>query len=248
LLADEVVGELDPEQREIVHILSTNSRKLEALIAELINYSQANARPSAQGREKVEVARLVDETIEDNQLRLRSKSVAVARTLRPVRVLGNPERLRTIVDNLLPGQAAARPARNEGAGRGATDDEPVDVRIISATHADLDKALVEGNFREDLYYRLAVVTLFLPALAKRPEDIPLPATSFLHELAESYGERVKGFSPEALEALVNFEWPGNVRQLRNVVEQCVALSTTPLIPVTLVQRALREEPASFLSL
>ena len=76
----------------------------------------------------------------------------------------------------------------------------------------------------------------------------MPATSFLHELAESYGERVKGFSPEALEALVNFEWPGNVRQLRNVVEQCVALSTTPLIPVTLVQRALREEPASFLSL
>jgi two-component system response regulator GlrR len=131
---------------------------------------------------------------------------------------------------------------------GATEDEPVDVRIISATHADLDKAMAEGNFREDLYYRLNVVTLVLPPLAKRPEDIPLLATSFLRELAESYGERVKGFSPEALEALVNFEWPGNVRQLRNVVEQCVALSTTPLIPVTLVQRALRDEPASFLSL
>lgn len=131
---------------------------------------------------------------------------------------------------------------------GATEDEPVDVRIISATHADLDKAMAEGNFREDLYYRLNVVTLVLPPLAKRPEDIPLLAASFLRELAESYGERVKGFSPEALEALVNFEWPGNVRQLRNVVEQCVALSTTPLIPVTLVQRALRDEPASFLSL
>jgi two-component system response regulator GlrR len=131
---------------------------------------------------------------------------------------------------------------------GATEDEPVDVRIISATHADLDKAMAEGNFREDLYYRLNVVTLVLPPLAKRPEDIPLLAISFLRELAESYGERVKGFSPEAMEALVNFEWPGNVRQLRNVVEQCVALSTTPLIPLTLVQRALRDEPASFLSL
>jgi two-component system response regulator GlrR len=131
---------------------------------------------------------------------------------------------------------------------GATEDEPVDVRIISATHADLDKAMAEGDFREDLYYRLNVVTLVLPALSKRPEDIPLLATSFLRELAEAYGERVKGFSPEALEALVNFEWPGNVRQLRNVVEQCVALSSTPLIPLTLVQRALRDEPSSFLSL
>ncbi|CAL1240761.1 sigma 54-interacting transcriptional regulator [Candidatus Methylocalor cossyra] len=131
---------------------------------------------------------------------------------------------------------------------GATEDEPVDVRIISATHADLDKAMAEGNFREDLYYRLNVVTLTIPSLAKRPEDIPLLATHFLRELAGTYGERVKGFSPEALEALVNFDWPGNVRQLRNVVEQCVALSSTPLIPLTLVQRALRDEPSSFLPL
>jgi two-component system response regulator GlrR len=131
---------------------------------------------------------------------------------------------------------------------GATEDEPVDVRIISATHADLDKAMAEGNFREDLYYRLNVVTLVLPSLAKRPEDIPLLAAAFIRELAESYDGRVKGFSPEAMEALVNFEWPGNVRQLRNVVEQCVALSSTPLIPLTLVQRALRDEPAPFMSL
>ncbi len=131
---------------------------------------------------------------------------------------------------------------------GATEDEPVDVRIISATHTDLDKAMAEGGFREDLYYRLNVVTLCLPPLSKRPEDIPLLATAFLRELAEVYEERVKGFSPEALEALVSFEWPGNVRQLQNVVEQCVALSSTPLIPLTLVQRALRDEPSSFLSL
>ena len=131
---------------------------------------------------------------------------------------------------------------------GATEDEPVDVRIISATHADLDKAMAEGSFREDLYYRLNVVTLRLPTLAERPEDIPLLAAYFIRELSESYGGRVKGFSPEAMEALVNFDWPGNVRQLRNLVEQCVALSSTPLIPLTQVQRVLRDEPSSFLSL
>jgi two-component system response regulator GlrR len=131
---------------------------------------------------------------------------------------------------------------------GATQDEEVDVRIISATHTDLDKAMQEGSFREDLYYRLNVVTFLLPPLAQRREDISLLATYFLRELSQGYGDRVKGFSPEAMECLVNFEWPGNVRQLRNVVEQSVALSTTPLIPVTLIQRALRDEPTSFLSL
>jgi len=131
---------------------------------------------------------------------------------------------------------------------GATQDEEIDVRIISATHADLDKAMAEGNFRDDLYYRLNVVTFLLPPLTKRREDIPLLAAYFLRELSEGYGDRVKGFSPEAMESLVNFQWPGNVRQLRNVVEQSLALSTTPLIPVTLVQRALRDEPTSFLPL
>ncbi|MBS1213251.1 MAG: sigma-54 dependent DNA-binding response regulator, partial [Proteobacteria bacterium] len=131
---------------------------------------------------------------------------------------------------------------------GGTRDEPVDVRIISATHIDLEKAMEEGHFREDLYYRLNVVTFELPALSGRPEDISLLAMHFLRDLAQDYGDRVKGFSPEALECLVNSEWPGNVRQLRNVVEQCIALATTPLIPITLVQRALKEEPSSFQSL
>ena len=131
---------------------------------------------------------------------------------------------------------------------GGTRDDPVDVRIMSATHADLEKSMREGGFREDLYYRLNVVTFLLPALCKRREDIPLLAQHFLRDLAEVYGDRVKGFSPEAMECLVNAEWPGNVRQLRNVVEQCVALSNTPLIPVTLVQRALKDEPTQYLSL
>ncbi len=131
---------------------------------------------------------------------------------------------------------------------GGIKDDPVDVRIISATHQDLEQSMREGTFREDLYYRLNVVTFYLPPLAQRPEDIPLLANYFLRSLAEAYGDRVKGFSPEAMECMVNSEWPGNVRQLRNVVEQCMALSHTPLIPLSLVQRAVKDEPTQFMSL
>jgi len=131
---------------------------------------------------------------------------------------------------------------------GGIKDEDVDVRIISATHVDLEAAIAEGAFREDLYYRLNVVTFHLPSLSERMEDISLLAMHFLRQLAPSYGDDVKGFSPGAMEALVNFEWPGNVRQLRNVVEHCMALSTTPLIPVSLVQRALKDEPTNFMPL
>ncbi len=131
---------------------------------------------------------------------------------------------------------------------GGTKDDPIDVRMVSATHTDLETAMKEGNFRDDLYYRLNVVTFKLPSLSERPEDIPLLANHFLRNLSETYGDRVKGFSPEAMECMVNSEWPGNVRQLRNVVEQCIALSHTPLIPLSLVQRAVRDEPTQFMSL
>jgi two-component system, NtrC family, response regulator GlrR len=124
---------------------------------------------------------------------------------------------------------------------GASEDIEVDVRVIAATHTDLYEAMEEGDFRKDLFYRLNVVTLNIPALAQRREDIPILASHFLKRLETQYGSRVKGFSPEALEMLMNYEWPGNVRQLHNVVEQSVALSTTPLVPVTLIQNALREE-------
>ncbi|MFN3296701.1 sigma 54-interacting transcriptional regulator [Caldimonas sp.] len=122
---------------------------------------------------------------------------------------------------------------------GASQAVPVDVRIVSATHRDLDAALLEGQFREDLYYRLNVVTLTLPPLAERREDIPLLAQHFVERLARKYGKQINGFAPEALKALATAPWPGNVRQLLNVVEQVCALSTTPLIPLSLVQRALR---------
>jgi len=122
---------------------------------------------------------------------------------------------------------------------GASQAIPIDVRIMSATHRDLDAAMAAGEFREDLYYRLNVVSLGLPTLAERREDIPLLANHFLAKLAAKYNKRVNGFAPEAIKALATAPWPGNVRQLHNVVEQVSALATPPLIPLALVQRAQR---------
>lgn len=129
---------------------------------------------------------------------------------------------------------------------GATRAQAVDLRIVSATHRDLDAALAAGQFRADLYYRIDVVSLQLPTLAERREDIPLLAGHFLRSLAHKYGRRLTGFAPEALEALATAPWPGNVRQLHNVVEQACALATTALIPRALVERALRVQPVEAL--
>ena len=120
---------------------------------------------------------------------------------------------------------------------GATQAIPVDVRMISATHRDLDAQREQGQFREDLYYRLNVVSLKLPSLAERREDIPLLAAHFLRRLAERYRKPAPSLAPDAMALLVAAPWPGNVRQLLNLLEQCVALATTPVIPATLVQAA-----------
>lgn len=122
---------------------------------------------------------------------------------------------------------------------GTSRSEPIDVRILSATHRDLEEALASGDFREDLFYRLNVVSLTLPTLDERREDIPLLANHFLQELGKKYGKRLRGFAPEAMEMLAAATWPGNIRQLQNVVEQACALATTSLIPLALVERALR---------
>jgi two-component system response regulator GlrR len=116
----------------------------------------------------------------------------------------------------------------------------VDVRIISATHRHLEEEITAERFREDLYYRLNVVSLDLPSLAERREDIPLLASHFLQKIAERNGKKVTGFAPEAMEALLSASWPGNVRQLINVVEQGLALSTTSLISASLVTDAIHE--------
>lgn len=133
---------------------------------------------------------------------------------------------------------------------GATQAVPVDVRVVSATHRDLDELLKSGQFREDLYYRLNVVSLALPLLAERREDIPLLANHFLQRTASRYGKPVTAFAPDAMEALVTAPWPGNVRQLQNVVEQAVALSPVSggLVPAALIQGALRSGDSAFTSL
>ncbi|APD89348.1 response regulator [Alteromonas mediterranea] len=121
---------------------------------------------------------------------------------------------------------------------GSSKHVDIDVRIISATHKDLHKEMEESTFREDLYYRLNVVNLKLPSLKSRSEDIPLLARSLLQQSAQRHGVNVSQFSDDAMQQLVTSSWPGNVRQLVNVVEQCVALTQTPVIPLHLVEQAL----------
>ena len=130
---------------------------------------------------------------------------------------------------------------------GSTQSIPVDVRIISATHRDLKTEIAAGTFREDLYYRLDVVSLTIPVLAQRREDIPLLINYFLSTFSEKYQKNINGFSPEAMETLVAASWPGNVRQLMNVVERCVALSTAPLISPVLVYDAMHREEEQLVS-
>ncbi len=118
---------------------------------------------------------------------------------------------------------------------------PIDVRIMSATHQDLEKSIEQKTFREDLYYRLNVVTLEIPPLQDRREDIPLLVEYFLNLINDQSERKHVGFSPDALTALIEAPWPGNIRQLQNVVEQAAALSTTDLIPADLIYNALKEE-------
>ncbi|MGH8683628.1 MAG: sigma-54 interaction domain-containing protein, partial [Burkholderiales bacterium] len=126
---------------------------------------------------------------------------------------------------------------------GTSQAVPVDVRIVSATHRNLEERVASGQFREDLYYRLNVVSFPIPALAERPEDILPLARHFLTTTAARYGKDVRALAPDALELMVGAPWPGNVRQLANVVEQAVALATSPIVPAALVASALKAEPA-----
>jgi DNA-binding NtrC family response regulator len=106
---------------------------------------------------------------------------------------------------------------------GDTNSRNVDVRIISATNADLKEAVRTGGFREDLFYRLNVVNLHLPPLRQRIDDIPLLAAHFIHLQNQTFKTAIKGFDPVAMRCLVQYEWPGNIRQLRNVIEACMAM-------------------------
>jgi transcriptional regulator with PAS, ATPase and Fis domain len=112
---------------------------------------------------------------------------------------------------------------------GGSQELQLDLRIVSATNRDLASEVATGRFREDLYYRLAVIPIRLPTLRERPEDIPLLAAHFLRRAAAPPGGRVEGFTDEALERLAQHRWPGNVRELENVIERAVTLARGPLV-------------------
>jgi two-component system response regulator GlrR len=130
---------------------------------------------------------------------------------------------------------------------GSTEAIQVDVRVISATHRDLQEMMREGRFREDLYYRLNVVNIDIPVLDERREDIPLLVSHFLQQIAAEAGQERKVYAPEAVELLVTAEWPGNIRQLYNIVRQNVALSRSPVISGELVQSSLGEHAGKLAS-
>ena len=131
---------------------------------------------------------------------------------------------------------------------GAVHDIEVDVRIISATHQNLEVAVKQDKFREDLFYRINVIPLYMPALTERREDIPLLINHFSVEYAKKENIELIRFSPDALEYIMSLPWPGNIRQLQNVIEQCCVLSPSPLIPVSLVKQALCEDDNKFQTL
>jgi len=112
---------------------------------------------------------------------------------------------------------------------GSTHSLRADVRIISATNRDLQAAIKQGTFREDLFYRLNIVPIFIPPLRERKEDIPLLATFFLRRFSQEFGKEVKDISPLAMQRLVSYDWPGNVRELENKIQQLVVMATSSTI-------------------
>ena len=122
---------------------------------------------------------------------------------------------------------------------GGTTEVPVDVRVIAATNRDLKNAIQEGRFRDDLYYRIAVIIIKLPSLRERPEDIDLLALHFLRQFSGKSGKNIYVISAEALSCLYAYPWPGNIRELENTIERAVALETTEVIQLERLPEALR---------
>ncbi len=112
---------------------------------------------------------------------------------------------------------------------GGTKAKKVDIRLIAATNKDLEKMIKEGTFREDIYYRLNIVPIYIPPLKERREDIPMLAVHFLREYAEETGKTIKGLTPEAIEKLTIYPWPGNVRELENVIERTVVMMDEEMV-------------------
>jgi two-component system NtrC family response regulator len=112
---------------------------------------------------------------------------------------------------------------------GGREDIVADTRIISGTNIDIEKAIQEGNFREDLYYRTAVISIHLPPLRERGDDILLLANLFLKRFSEEFNKKVRGFSPASIEALQSYDWPGNVREVENKIQRAVIMSDSALL-------------------
>jgi two-component system response regulator PilR (NtrC family) len=121
---------------------------------------------------------------------------------------------------------------------GGVETLKADVRIIAATNAELERDVQQGRFREDLYYRLNVITLQLPPLRERTEDIPLLVRHFLTQYAEENEKSIREISPEALERLLDYPWPGNVRELENVIERATVLSSGEVLDVDLLPNSV----------
>lgn len=118
---------------------------------------------------------------------------------------------------------------------GDTKDIKVDIRVISATNKELEKEVIEGRFREDLYYRLNVIPIRIPPLRERKEDVPVLVNYFLTKYSQEFGKDIRKISSSALELLTSYDFPGNVRELENIIERCVALETSNIIlPESLV--------------
>ncbi|HSB60370.1 MAG TPA: sigma-54 dependent transcriptional regulator [Vicinamibacteria bacterium] len=123
---------------------------------------------------------------------------------------------------------------------GETRDVRVDVRLVAASNRDLDKAVATGDLREDLYYRLNVIPIHLPPLRERREDIPLLVAHFIQRLAAALGKEVQGMTPEALGVLERYHWPGNIRELENVIERAIVLGTSSTLGLEALPPGLRQ--------
>jgi two-component system, NtrC family, response regulator PilR len=124
---------------------------------------------------------------------------------------------------------------------GGLEELTADIRVIAATNQDLTKAVAEGRFREDLYYRINVIPIALPPLRERREDIPLLAEHFLAKYSEQMGKPITGISHDAMAMLTSYDWPGNIRELENVLERAVALEGTPAVLPDSLPQNIRAE-------
>jgi two-component system response regulator PilR (NtrC family) len=126
---------------------------------------------------------------------------------------------------------------------GGVETLKVDVRVVAATNIDLRRAVEDGRFREDLYYRLNVIAVQLPPLRSRKEDVPALVNHFVEKYSAENGKQIKGLSPDALQALLDYDWPGNVRELENVIERGIVLTTDGLIGRDLIPDNVRSAPS-----